>query len=374
VLRAALFLVVAGAALTLSSAAQAVSTQPVVRGLENPWSIAFLPGFERDGRALVTERPGRLRIVNVRTGEVGPPVEGVPAVVARGQGGLLDVALHPQFESNRFVYLSYSEPGTGADEGRNSTAVARGRLDGNRLADVQVIFRQQPKVDSRAHFGSRMVFDRDGRLFVTLGDRFSRRDDAQTLDNHHGKIVRIEADGKVPADNPFVGRAGALPEIWSYGHRNVQGAALHPVTGQLWTHEHGAQGGDEVNIADRGRNYGWPVITFATEYVTGFKIGEGSAKAGMEQPLAHWAPRGIAPSGMAFVTSDRYPGWQGQMLVGALRGESVLRLRFDEQRKLVQEERLLQGAARIRDVRQAPDGWIYLLTDSRDGQVLRLMP
>jgi aldose sugar dehydrogenase len=351
----------------------AATTQPVVRGLEHPWGLAFLPGFERDGRALVTERAGRVRVVNLRSGEVGPPVEGVPAVVARGQGGLLDVAVHPQFESNGLVYLSYSEPGTGADEGRNSTAVARGRLQGNRLADVQVVFRQQPKVDSRAHFGSRLVFDRDGRLFVTLGDRFSRRDDAQTLDNHHGKIVRLEADGRVPADNPFVGRAGALPEIWSIGHRNVQGAAFHPATGALWAHEHGPQGGDEVNVVERGRNYGWPVITFATEYVTGFKIGEGTAKAGMEQPVAHWVPKSIAPSGMTFVTGDRYPGWQGSLLVGALRGESLLRLQFDD-RKLVKEERLLGGQARIRDVRQGPDGWIYLLTDSREGQILRLAP
>ncbi len=360
----------ATSATTSPRAAATVSTVSLATGLEHPWGLAFLPDFEREGRVLVTERPGRLRIVDTRSGRIGPPVEGVPAVAARGQGGLLDVSLHPQFASNRLVYLSYSEPDAQAPS-TNSTAVARARLDGNRLTDLQVVFRQMPRVSSSHHFGSRLVWDRDGRLFVTLGDRFSRRDDAQGLDNHNGKIVRIDADGGVPADNPFVGRSGARPEIWSLGHRNVQGAALHPQTGELWAHEHGAQGGDELNIARRGANHGWPVITTAREYVIGTTIGEGTERAGIEPPLRNWVPRSIAPSGMAFVTSDRYPGWQGSLLIGALRGEMLVRLVLDG-RQVLREERLLEGQARIRDVRQGPDGFIYLLTDARDGALLRL--
>lgn len=350
----------------------AVMATPLATGLENAWGLAFLPDFERDGRVLVTERPGRLRIVDTRNGQIGPPVEGVPAVVARGQGGLLDVSVHPQFATNRLIYLSYSEADA-ASPGTNSTAVARGRLEGNRLTDVQVIYRQMPRVASNHHFGSRLVWDRDGRLFVTLGDRFSRRDDAQTLDNDHGKIVRLEADGRVPADNPFVGRPGARGEIWSLGHRNLQGAAIHPASGELWAHEHGAQGGDELNVILKGRNYGWPVITTAKEYVTGFTIGEGSERAGIEPPVRNWVPRSIAPSGMAFVTGDRYPGWQGSLLIGALRGEALVRLVLDG-RQVVREERALEGQGRIRDVRQGPDGYVYLLTDARDGRLMRLMP
>ncbi len=343
---------------------------PLVRGLSHPWGLAFLPDFERSGRMLVTERPGRLRIVTTR-GEVGAPVAGVPEVDARGQGGLLDVALDPKFADNGLVYLSYAEAG----EGGNGTAVARGRLESQglagRLVDVQVIFRQQPKVQSTAHFGSRLVFARDGRLFVTLGDRYSRRDDAQRLDNHLGKIVRIEADGRIPADNPFVAAKGAQPEIWSFGHRNVQGAALHPLTGALWVDEHGPQGGDEVNLVLAGRNHGWPVVTYGAEYITGRKIGEGVAKPGMEPPLTHWVPS-IAPSGMAFVTSERYPGWQGSLFVGALKDEMLVRLQLDGT-KVVAQERLLQGKlGRMRDVRQGPDGWLYVLTDEDDGKVVRL--
>jgi aldose sugar dehydrogenase len=354
-----------------AASAQAVKPVTLVRGLANPWGFAFLPGFERDPRMLVTEKAGRLRIVHA-SGELGAPIAGLPAVDARGQGGLLDVVLDPQYERNGLVYWSYSEP---SDGGTNSTAVARAKLETNglqgRLSDVQVIFRQAPKVASSAHFGSRLVFARDGRLFVTLGDRFSRRDDAQTLANLHGKVVRIESDGRVPRDNPFASRQGARPEIWSFGHRNVQGAALHPQTGELWTHEHGPQGGDEVNVAEAGRNYGWPVITYGAEYGTGSKIGEGTTRAGMEQPLVHWVPS-IAPSGMAFVTSDRYPGWKGDLFVGALRGQLLVRLELDG-RKVVQQERLLQDfGERIRDVRQGPDGWLYLLTDSSDGKVVRL--
>jgi glucose/arabinose dehydrogenase len=322
---------------------------------------------------LVTEKPGRLRIVDTR-GRKGAPIEGVPPVDARGQGGLLDVALHPQFAQNGWIYWSYSEPAPG---GRNGTAVARAKLQADglqgRLADVQVVFRQAPKVPSTAHFGSRLVFARDGRLFVTLGDRFTQRDEAQGLDTHIGKIVRIEADGRVPGDNPFVERSGAKPEIWSYGHRNVQGAALHPRTGELWMHEHGPQGGDEVNLAKAGRNHGWPVITYGKEYGSGATIGEGTVRAGIEPPLVHWVPS-IAPSGMAFLTSERYPGWQGSLFVGALRASLLVRLQLDGN-KVVGEERLLQDfGERIRDVRQGPDGWLYLLTDSDNGRVVRLAP
>jgi glucose/arabinose dehydrogenase len=344
------------------SAAQELKPVTVTRGLQHPWGLAFLP----DGRLLVTERPGRMRIVE-RDGKLSPPLAGVPAVDARGQGGLLDVALDPAFASNQLVYWSYSETG---DEG-NGTAVARGRLDGSRLADVQVIFRQQPKVASTAHFGSRLVFDRSGKLFVTLGDRFSRKDDAQTLDNHIGKIVRIERDGTAAADNPKLAN-GALPQIYSYGHRNVQGAALHPTTGELWATEHGPQGGDELNRVAPGRNHGWPVITYGRNYGSGTKIGDGSERADIVAPLKHWVPTSIAPSGLAFLTSERYPGWQGSLFAGALRGSALVRLSLDGNR-VVGEERLLTGLnERIRDVRQGPDGWLYALTDSDDGRVLRL--
>jgi glucose/arabinose dehydrogenase len=353
------------AVLSPLAGAQELKPVTVASGLQNPWGLAFLP----DGRMLVTERPGRMRIVQP-DGRVGEPLQGLPRIDVGGQGGLLDVAVDPKFSDNALVYWSYSEPASGGEAG-NSTAVARGRLDGNRLTGVQVIFRQSPKVNSSAHFGSRLVFARDGRLFVTLGDRFSRRDDAQTLDTHHGKIVRIEADGGVPADNPFVGRSGALPEIWSYGHRNLQGAALHPVTGDLWAHEHGPQGGDELNAVVTGRNHGWPVITFGREYGTGFRIGDGTVRADVVPALTTWVPS-IAPSGMAFLTSERYPGWKGNLFVGALRGEMLVRLELDGN-KVVKEHRLLQSMGeRFRDVRQGPDGWLYLLTDNRNGRLLRL--
>lgn len=367
------------AAVTVPAAAQgAPSLRPVTvaSGLQNPWALAFVPAIGQDAaRMLVTEKAGRLRIVSA-DGRVGEPVAGVPAVDARGQGGLLDVAVDPRFAENRLVYLSYAEPGAGAEAGRNGTAVLRARLDGNRLADGQVIFRQQPKVNSNNHFGSRLVFDRSGALFVTLGDRFSRRDDAQGLDNHLGKVVRITTGGEVPTDNPYAqpGQgvpAGALPQIWSYGHRNLQGAALHPQTGALWTHEHGPQGGDELNLTEAGRNHGWPLITYGREYGSGFKIGEGTARSDIVAPLTHWVPS-IAPSGMAFLTSDRYPGWQGSLFIGALRGEMLVRLQLDGS-KVLREERLLGSLGeRIRDVRQGPDGWLYLLTDARDGKLIRL--
>jgi glucose/arabinose dehydrogenase len=341
-----------------------VRVQTVAGGLEHPWGLAFLP----DGRMLVTERPGRLRIVG-RDGRLSEPLAGVPQVLARGQGGLLDVALDPRFADNRLVYLSYAEPGEGGTAG---TAVARGRLGEGRLEDVRVIYRQQPKVGGSNHFGSRLVFARDGTLFVTQGDRYDYRDGAQDLSVGFGKIVRINPDGSVPRDNPFVGRAGAQPEFWSYGHRNVQGAALHPQTGQLWTAEHGARGGDELNRPEAGKNYGWPVITYGVDY-SGVKIGEGTAKPGMEQPLYYWDPV-IAPSGMTFYTGDAFPDWKGSVFIGSLRPGLLVRLTLADGRVAREERYLADLRERIRDVRQGPDGLLYLLTDSRDGRILRVIP
>jgi glucose/arabinose dehydrogenase len=337
----------------------------VASGLEHPWGLAFLP----DGRMLVTERPGRLRII-AADGTASEPLDGGPKVHTRGQGGLLDVALDPQFARTRTIYLSYAEPGPrGAGAG---TAIARARLGDGRLEEVTVIFRQEPKVAGDNHFGSRLVFAPDGTLFATLGDRYAYRDRAQDLSVHLGKIVRINADGTVPADNPFQGRPDARPEIWSYGHRHVQGAAIHPATGVLWTHEHGAQGGDEINIPQPGKNYGWPVITYGVDY-SGAKIGEGTAKPGMEQPITYWDPS-IAPSGMAFYIGDAFPAWKGNLFVGSLKFGLLVRLELDGA-KVVKEERLLADLGeRIRDVRQGPDGLLYLLTDSPDGRVLRLEP
>ena len=336
----------------------------VAEGLEHPWGMAFLP----DGRVLVTERPGRLRIV-ARDGTVGPALDGVPAVDATGQGGLLGVALDPDYASNRLVYLSYAEP----REGGNGTAVARGRLDERGLADVEVIFRQQPTVRGGHHFGSRLVFARDGRLFVTLGERNSERARAQTLDSHLGKVVRIERDGGVPGDNPFVGRAGALPEIWSYGHRNVQGAALHPGTGELWINEHGPKGGDELNRTLAGLNYGWPIVSHGVEY-SGAKISDSPTAPGIEPPVHYWVPS-IATSGLLFYTGDRFPGWRGNAFVGGLKSEHLSRLEMDGN-KVVHEEVLLRGVLdqRVRDVAQGPEGFIYLLTDEDNGRLLRIEP
>ena len=363
--RLALLLLLGWVAALLPARGELPELRPVTvaNGLVYPWGLAFLP----DGRMLVTERPGRMRIVTAQ-GQVGPPLAGLPEVFARAQGGLLDVVVDPQFAVNRLVYWSYSEPGP---QGGNGTAVARGRLGDGRLDDVQVLFRQVPKVASVAHFGSRLAFGRDGRLFITLGDRFSQRHAAQRLDNHLGKVVRIEPDGRVPADNPFVGTPGALPEIWSLGHRNVQGAALHPATGELWTHEHGPEGGDELNLDRAGRNYGWPVVSYGVDYGSGAKIGEGTAKLGMEQPLTHWVPS-IAVSGMAFLTSDRYPGWKGNLFVGSLRAQSLVRIELDGERVVRQERYLVNQLGRIRDVRQGPDGWLYLLVDHAEGRIVRV--
>ena len=340
-----------------------VQLTTVASGLEHPWSLAFLP----DGRMLVTERPGRLRYVTMK-GEVSEPIAGVPAVHAAGQGGLLDVVLDPDFSANSTIYLSYAEPGDGD---LNGTAVARARLDRARLTDLEVIFRQSPKVKSNHHFGSRLVFARDGNLFVTLGERNTERQSAQDLGTHLGKIVRITRDGGVPADNPFVGRAGALPEIWSLGHRNVQGATLDPATGRLWAIDHGPRGGDEIDLPEAGRNYGWPVITYGTEY-SGPAIGEGTAKPGMEQPLYYWVPS-IATSGMTFYSSDVHPAWKGSLFVGALAAKLVARLEIGADGKVKAEERFPVGE-RVRDIRQGPDGALYLVTDEDAGRLLRLTP
>jgi len=356
------------AALGTAAAVEPLKPVTVAKGLVNPWALAFLP----DGRLLVTEKPGRLRIVDAQ-GRISAPLAGVPPVANVGQCGLLDVALDPKFAENRVVYWTFAEPGTG---GANSTAVARGRLEGapgsERLADVRVIFSQVPKVDSRLHCGSRIAFDRQGNLWVGLGDRFSGKDSAQVTDNHIGKVVRIASDGGAPADNPFAGKAGARPELWSIGHRNIQGLVAHPVTGELWASEHGPQGGDEINVVEGGRNYGWPLVTYGRNYGSGTAIGEEGPKPGIEMPLKHWVPVSVAPSGLAFVTSERYPGWKGSLMVGTLRGQTLIRLTLDG-RRITGEERLLTALGqRIRDVRQGPDGWIYIVTDGSEGQVIRL--
>ena len=337
-----------------------VRADTVARGLEHAWGIEFLP----DGRMLVTERPGRLRIVST-SGQVSAPLAGVPAVYAQGQGGMLDVALHPDFSRNRLVYLSYSEP-DGA--GLAGTAVARGRLGDAGLEDVQVIWRMVPKTRGGSHFGSRLVFARDGKLFVTTGDRHERPR-VQDLRSSIGKVLRIDSDGTIPKDNPFVGREGALPEIWSYGHRNAQAAALHPETGDLWTVEHGARGGDELNRPQPGRNYGWPIITYGRDY-SGVSIGEGREKVGMEQPVYWWDPV-IAPSGMTFYTGDAFAGWKNSVLVGGMRS-GLVRLVLREG-GVTQEERYLPGL-RVRDVKQGPDGFLYLAIDAPSGAIVRVRP
>jgi len=349
----------------IESAAGPLKVVAVAEGLETPWALAFLP----DGRMLVSERAGRLRIVSP-DGVLSAPLAGVPDVHAEGQGGLLDVVLGPEFDHDRRIYFSFAQPtGRGA-----RTAVASAVLDAERLqlTDVRVLFAQREDPPGRHHFGSRLAFARDGTLYATLGDRFGHRDDAQRPDSHLGKIIRIHADGRVPADNPFVGQEGAYPEIWSWGHRNVQGAALHPLTGVLWTHEHGPQGGDEVNRGVAGANYGWPVITYGREYVTGGRIGEGTERADVVPPVHQWTPS-IAPSGMAFYDGEAFPVWRGSLFAGALRGQMLVRLELDGER-VVREERLLTGlGSRIRDVRQGPDGLLYLLDESH-GRILRLEP
>jgi len=334
----------------------------VAKGLAVPWSLAWLP----DGRMLVTEKQGQMRIV-AKDGKVSKPLKGVPKVAAAGQGGLLDVILDPKFASNKKIYFSYSEPGSGGQ----GTAVASAKLDGLALKNKKVLFRQTPKSGGTRHYGSRLVIAGDGTLFVTLGDR-GERDKVQNKKINRGQVVRINTDGSVPDNNPFVGKKGFRPETFSLGHRNPQGAALHPDTGKLWVHEHGPAGGDEVNVVEAGRNYGWPVISYGTHY-SGAKIGVGTKKRGMEQPVHYWDPS-IAPSGMAFYTGDKFPKWKGNLLVGALGHQMVVRLILDGE-KVVGEEHILDDLGeRIRDVRIGPDGYVYLLTDEHNGRILRLEP
>jgi glucose/arabinose dehydrogenase len=343
----------------------------VAEGLQFPWGMTFLP----DGRMLVTEKPGRLRIVTA-DGKLSEPVSGLPPVAARGQGGLLGVTLDPDFANNRLIYWSFSEP----QEGGNNTAVARGRLIDEgmpRVENVQVIFHQQPSLNSQAHFGGRLVFRRDGTLFVTMGDRSitEGRMQSQKMDSLIGKMARINADGSIPKDNPFVGKAGVRPEIWSYGHRNVQAATLHPTTGELWEVEHGTRGGDEVNVAKKGLDYGWPTIAYGIEYRGGPITGGIQAKEGMQQPVYYWDPN-IAPSGMTFYTGSLFPQWRNSLFIGGLAGQALVRLTVEGE-KVVGEERLLtdmQPRERIRDVVQGPDGALYLLTDNANGRILKLAP
>jgi len=342
-----------------------IDVEAVASGLEHPWGMAFLPG----GELLITERPGRLRVL-LPDGGLSQPIGGVPAVAAAGQGGLLDVAIDPDFASNSLVYFSFAE----SRDGGAALSVARGRLDleQNSLSDVEVIFRQQPAVGGGRHFGSRVVFANDGTLFVTAGDRGDHSDQSQNPENHIGAVMRINPDGSIPQDNPGVGRDDWADEVWSIGHRNIQGATMRPGTDQFWTNEHGARGGDEVNLIAPGLNYGWPVISYGVHY-SGAPIGEGTARPGMEQPVYYWDPS-IAPSGMAFYTGDAFPEWQGNVLIGGLVGQLLSRLTMRGD-AVVDEERMLQGLnARIRAVAQGPDGLVYLLTDAADGRVLRLSP
>jgi glucose/arabinose dehydrogenase len=343
----------------------------VAEGLVNPWALEFLP----DGRMLVTEKPGRLRII-AKDGKPSEPVAGLPEVLAQGQGGLLDVALDPDFASNRLIYWSYSEA---RPDGTNNTAVARGRLVDEampRVENVQVIYHQAPSLNSRLHFGSRLVWNRDGTLFITQGDRSITpgRMQAQNMDSLIGKIVRINADGSIPKDNPFVGKAGVRPEIWSFGHRNIQAATLHPTTGELWEVEHGTRGGDELNIAQKGKDYGWPTIAYGIEYQGGTITGGLQQKEGMEQPRYYWDPV-IAPSGMTVYTGDLFPAWKGNLFVGGLGSQNLVRLVVDPQGKVTGEERLLrEQKERIRDVVQGPDGALYMVTDNAKGRVLKIVP
>jgi glucose/arabinose dehydrogenase len=338
----------------------------VAQGLENPWALAFLPG-EPAGRMLVTERAGRMRIVSA-DGKVGPALAGVPPVFSVKQGGLLDVVLSPDFVRDRTLYFTFSQPVPGGAR----TAAASAQLGDGKLDNVKVIFAQADVVGDGLHFGSRIAVARDGTLFITTGDRYSEKDKAQSLETHLGKVIHLNADGSVPRDNPFINTANARKEIWSYGHRNLQGAAIHPVTGKLWTHEHAAKGGDEVNVPLAGKNYGWPVIGYGIDY-SGLPLHAGSAKTGMEQPIHYWVPS-IAPSGMAFYSADRFPQWKNSLFVGALAGKHLARLTLDGE-KIISEERLLADRNdRIRDVRQGPDGYIYVVTDDVNGKILRVSP
>lgn len=351
----------------LSSAhAQRLQTElaikQIAQGLKFPWGMAFLP----DGSILVTERIGQLRIVSPN-GQLSEPIQGVPEVFFEQQGGLLDVAIDPEFSKNRLIYLSYAEP----EGNKASTAVARAELMNGQLKNLQVIFRQLPKTMGGIHFGSRLAFARDGNLFITLGDRGTHAEDAQQLNNYFGKIIRIRPDGSVPSDNPFVKHPNAKPEIWSYGHRSVQGATIHPKTGELWIHEHGPKGGDEINIPQAGKNYGWPKACYGSHY-DGTPIKDEHAEQGFEEPIHYWTPS-IAPSGMAFYTGNDFPNWRGSLFVGALAGKHVARLTIDNN-KITSEEQLVANTTRFRNVKQTPDGTLYLLTDEANGKLLKIAP
>jgi aldose sugar dehydrogenase len=350
------------AAQTFESEHYRLRVVTVAEGLVKPWSLAWLP----DGRMLVTERPGRLRLVS-KNGALSAPIQGLPEIFVAGQGGMLDVLVDPGFAENRTLYFSFAEPAVNGA----GTAVARATLSEGRLENVKILFRQLPKTTSGIHFGSRLAMRGDGTLFITIGER-GQRELAQDPEVNRGQVVRVDRDGRIPADNPFVGRAGYKPEIWSYGHRNPQGAAIQPETGDLWIHEHGARGGDEINIPKRGGNHGWPIVAYGKHY-SGAKIGIGQSAPGLEQPIHYWDPS-IAPSGMAFYTGNVFPKWGGNLLVGALKFRMVVRLTLRGDRVIKQEPLLADLGERIRDVRQGPDGYVYLLTDSNDGRILRLEP
>jgi glucose/arabinose dehydrogenase len=352
---------------TPASTPDVVKTENFATGLEHPWGLDFLP----DGRMIVTERPGRIRIV-AKNGTVGKPLVGLPEIQAGGQGGLLDVAVDPQFARNRRVFISFAEPGVNAEAGTAGTAVASFTLTDSTLENLKVIYQQKPKVRGSAHFGSRIVFPNDSTIFITQGDRFAYRERAQDLEAGMGKVVRIRVDGSIPKDNPFVGNSAAQPAIWSLGHRNMQGAAIHPETKQLWTVEHGAAGGDELNHPEAGKNYGWPIITYGRDY-NGSRIGIGQSKEGMEQPVYYWDPV-IAASGLTFYTGDRYPGWKGNLFVGSMTPGALVRLEMANGAVTKETRYLGELNERIRDVVQGPDGYLYLITDSGMGRILKVVP
>ena len=354
-----------GAEPGFASSAGGLEVRTIAKGLANPWALAFLP----DGKMLVTERPGRMRIVTVE-GQISPSLKGVPDVWASGQGGLLDVIADKSFADNKTIYFCFAERADGG--GRTTAARAKLNEANGSLDDVRIIFRQQGPLSSGNHFGCRIAQADDGNLFVALGDHFTHRDQAQNLGNHLGKLIRIAPDGTAPPGNPFAGRTDAKPEIWSYGHRNVQALAINPASGEPWEIEHGPRGGDEVNVIGKGKNYGWPVIGYGIDY-SGAKIHDSTAKDGMEQPVKYWVPS-IAPSGMVFYTGKLFPKWSGSLFLGALRGAMLVRLTLDGN-TVTSEERLLQNLnERIRDVRQGPDGALWLLTDSSSGRILRVAP
>ncbi|MBL1140825.1 MAG: PQQ-dependent sugar dehydrogenase [Proteobacteria bacterium] len=347
---------------TFTSEKHNFTIETVVEGLEHPWSVDFLP----DGRFLVTEKPGRLRIVS--NGQLSDPVSGLPKIKEKGQGGLLDIALDPDYANNQIIYLSYSAKGKGGV----GTEVVKGKLVGNELKDAQVIFKLTPKTSKGQHFGSRLLFAKDSSLFITLGDR-GDKDRAQDLNDHAGSLIHINKDGSIPEDNPFVNNPNAKPEIYTYGNRNMQGIAMHPETGDIWTIEHGPQGGDELNLMKAGVNYGWPVITYGVNYVIGTKIGEGTEKEGMAQPIHYWVPS-IATSSLLFYTGDKFPNWKGNAFVSSLKFGQLARLEIQDN-KVIKEERLINGkVGRIREVQQGLDGYIYMITDESNGRLLRIKP